>query len=69
MWSRGWRSAWWQDLERAFDLVVVGGGIVGVGIARSAAQRDLSVLLVEQSDFSAGTSSVHRSSSTAVCAI
>ena len=57
MWSRGWRSAWWQDLERPFDLVVVGGGIVGAGIARAAAQRDLSVLLVEQSDFSAGTSS------------
>lgn len=57
MWSRGWRSAWWQDLDRPFDLVVVGGGIVGAGIARAAAQRDLSVLLVEQADFSGGTSS------------
>jgi glycerol-3-phosphate dehydrogenase len=44
-------------LDRPFDLVVVGGGIVGAGVARAAAQCDLSVLLVEQSDFSAGTSS------------
>lgn len=57
MWSRDWRSAWWNDLDQPFDLVVVGGGIVGAGIARAAAQRDLSVVLVEQSDFSSGTSS------------
>ncbi len=40
-----------------FDLVVVGGGINGVGIARDAAGRGLSVLLVERGDLASATSS------------
>ncbi len=40
-----------------FDLLVVGGGINGVGIARDAAGRGLSVLLVEQDDLASHTSS------------
>jgi glycerol-3-phosphate dehydrogenase len=40
-----------------FDLVVVGGGVTGCGIALDAATRGLSVALVEQRDFAAGTSS------------
>jgi glycerol-3-phosphate dehydrogenase len=40
-----------------FDLVVVGGGITGAGVALDAASRGYSVALVEQSDFAAGTSS------------
>jgi len=40
-----------------FDLVVVGGGINGVGIARDAAGRGLRTLLVEQDDLGAATSS------------
>ena len=43
--------------EEAFDLVVVGGGITGSGIARDAALRGLKVALVEKLDFGAGTSS------------
>jgi len=39
------------------DLLVVGGGITGAGIARDAALRGLSVALVERTDFAAGTSS------------
>jgi glycerol-3-phosphate dehydrogenase len=39
------------------DLLVIGGGINGAGIARDAAGRDLSVLLVEQDDLGAHTSS------------
>lgn len=39
------------------DLAVVGGGINGVGIARDAAGRGLSVLLVESGDLAGGTSS------------
>ena len=39
------------------DLLVVGGGIVGSGIARDAAMRGLRVGLVEQYDFASGTSS------------
>lgn len=41
----------------AFDLVVVGGGITGVGVALDAATRGLRVALVERQDFAAGTSS------------
>lgn len=40
-----------------FDLLVVGGGIVGAGVARDAARRGLRVALVEQLDFASGTSS------------
>lgn len=43
--------------QEAFDLVVVGGGITGAGIARDAALRGLKVALVEKLDFGAGTSS------------
>lgn len=40
-----------------FDVLVIGGGIVGTGIARDAAMRGLRVALVEQNDFASGTSS------------
>lgn len=40
-----------------FDLVVVGGGINGAGIARDAAGRDLRVCLIEQHDLASHTSS------------
>ncbi|NOZ39437.1 MAG: glycerol-3-phosphate dehydrogenase/oxidase, partial [Planctomycetes bacterium] len=39
------------------DVLVVGGGIVGAGVARDAAMRGLRTCLVEQSDFASGTSS------------
>ena len=39
------------------DVLVIGGGIVGSGIARDAAMRGLRVGLVEQHDFASGTSS------------
>lgn len=42
---------------RRFDLVVVGGGIVGAGVARDAALRGFSVALFERADFGGGTSS------------
>ena len=41
----------------SFDVVVVGGGITGAGVALDAASRGYSVALVEKSDFAAGTSS------------
>jgi glycerol-3-phosphate dehydrogenase len=48
-------------LERAanetFDLLVIGGGITGAGIAREAALAGLRVALVERADFASGTSS------------
>ncbi|MFN8640911.1 MAG: FAD-dependent oxidoreductase [Candidatus Binatia bacterium] len=40
-----------------YDLVVIGGGITGAGVARDAALRGLSVALVERRDFASGTSS------------
>ncbi len=40
-----------------FDLVVVGGGITGAGVALDAATRGYSVALVERADFASGTSS------------
>ncbi len=43
--------------EKPFDLLVIGGGIVGSGIARDAAMRGLRTALVEQYDFAFGTSS------------
>lgn len=45
-------------MERSsFDLLVIGGGITGAGIARDAALRGLTVALVEREDFASGTSS------------
>ena len=41
--------------EPPFDVVVIGGGIIGCGIARDAALRGLKVALVEKHDFGSGT--------------
>ncbi len=43
--------------DERFDVIVIGGGITGAGVALDAASRGYSVALVEQSDFAAGTSS------------
>src|SRR5688572_27479359 len=54
----GWRTAALGSLAREqFDLLVIGGGINGAGIARDAALRGLRVAVVEQGDFASGTSS------------
>ncbi len=42
-------------MAESFDVIVIGGGVNGTGVARDAALRDMSVLLVEKNDFSAGT--------------
>lgn len=45
------------DQNQPFDLLIIGGGINGAGIARDAAGRGLRVLLVEQEDLAQHTSS------------
>jgi len=52
------RAQSWERLgNEQFDLVVVGGGVVGVGTALDAATRGLRVALVEARDLASGTSS------------
>ncbi len=50
-----------QNIEnfktQTYDLVIVGGGINGAGLARDAASRGMSVALIEMNDFASGTSS------------
>jgi glycerol-3-phosphate dehydrogenase len=54
--------AWREQVRRrlqveSFDVVIVGGGITGAGVARDAALRGLRVALLEAGDFASGTSS------------
>lgn len=46
-----------QIANESFDLVVIGGGITGAGIALDASSRGMKVLLLEKGDFASGTSS------------
>jgi len=57
MWTQGWRDRTWYELNRPWDLIVIGGGITGAGILREATRSELRTLLVEQRDFASGTSS------------
>ena len=45
------------DIGNSIDLLVIGGGVNGAGIARDAAGRGLSVVLCEQDDLASATSS------------
>src|SRR6266704_5522171 len=54
------RAEMWRRIEahpKAWDMIVVGGGATGIGVAIDAASRGYDVLLLEQSDFGKGTSS------------
>lgn len=47
-----------QDVQKGeFDLLVIGGGINGAGVARDAALRGLKTILIEKDDFASGTTS------------
>jgi glycerol-3-phosphate dehydrogenase len=53
-----WRAIGFERLRtERFDLLVVGGGIVGAGVAELAARHGFRVALVERDDFASGTSS------------
>ncbi len=45
------------DAQKDWDIIVIGGGATGLGVAVDAASRGYSTLLLEQSDFAKGTSS------------
>ncbi len=51
------RQQMWDRLDEPVDLLIIGGGINGAGIARDAALRGLKVALVEARDLAYGTSS------------
>ncbi|UUI03395.1 glycerol-3-phosphate dehydrogenase/oxidase [Oceanobacillus jeddahense] len=52
------RSSVIQEMEQeSFDLLIIGGGITGAGIALDATTRGLKVALIEKNDFASGTSS------------
>jgi glycerol-3-phosphate dehydrogenase len=51
------RQEMWDRLGAEVDVLVIGGGITGAGIARDAARRGLRVALVEMRDLAYGTSS------------
>lgn len=56
--SPGQRDTAWKRLGcEQFDVIVIGGGVVGAGAALDAATRGLKVALVEARDFASGTSS------------
>jgi len=53
-----YRELAWKHLrEEVFDVLVIGGGINGAGVARDAALRGMSVAVIERGDFACGTSS------------
>src|SRR5438270_8078405 len=56
-------SAMIRDIDRlssdTFDVLVVGGGVYGLAVAYDAAQRGLSVALIERDDFGSGASFNH----------
>lgn len=57
MWQQGWRDRVWLDLDRQWDIIIIGGGITGAGILREAVRAGQRALLIEARDFAAGTSS------------
>jgi len=46
-----------QHHDQLWDIIVIGGGATGLGIALDASSRGYKTILLEQSDFSKGTSS------------
>lgn len=51
------RDAIWAQIKTPWDVLIIGGGIVGAGLLREAARMGIRALLVDAADFSSGTSS------------
>jgi len=56
-WNNVWRQKIFSRVGEKWDLIIIGGGITGAGIFRSAVSAGLKTLLVEANDFAFGTSS------------
>ena len=56
-WTQGWRDRLWGELDRDWDVIVIGGGITGAGILHQCARAGLRAALFEADDFASGTSS------------
>ena len=56
-WTKGWRDRTWQQLDRKWDVIIIGGGITGAGILHQCSVAGLKTLLLEAGDFASGTSS------------
>ena len=48
MWNQNWRDDIWDNADKLWDMVIIGGGITGAGVLSQATQLGLNVLLVEQ---------------------
>ncbi|RFS18791.1 glycerol-3-phosphate dehydrogenase/oxidase [Chitinophaga silvatica] len=46
-----------QSVSKSWDMIIIGGGATGLGIAMDAAKRGFKTILLEQADFAKGTSS------------
>ena len=55
--AANWRESIWETIEQPWDVLVIGGGITGAAILRKATRAGWRTLLVEQRDFSSGSSS------------
>ncbi len=58
IWDRKWRAATLSQLDQQdWDLIIIGGGITGAGVFRSAVTAGVRALLLDANDFAFGTSS------------
>ena len=55
--EKNWREKTSSRLDEHWDIIIIGGGITGAGILKEATRCGYSALLLEQHDFSSGTSS------------
>ncbi len=57
-WTYKNRQKYLERLEKeSFDLIIIGGGITGAGVAREAALRGIKAVIFDKNDFASGTSS------------